>query len=326
MKSLEIHFKLKIKNLDEYKYMNKDINKTVEILNHGGVVIFPTDTALGIGCRMDNEKAVERLFKLKKRPQYQAVPVLVNSKEMAQKYLLPIPGEVENGLIKKHWPGALTVILPCKKEKVPVLVRGGGNNLGVRIPDNKQILKAISLIGVPLLAPSANFSGDNTPYKIEDLDKDLIKLVDFVLPGGGKMQQPSTVVDCSVDPWKVLREGAIRVKSGKLKVKSYGLKNVVLYIDTGDRKRISIALDINGIRKEVNAENKKGSQVILTMIDRLLKKNGLDVHDISKIKVNTGPGSFTGLRVGVSIANSLAMALKIPINGKKLGDLEEPKY
>jgi len=314
--------------------MNTDVKEAVKILNKGGIVIFPTDTALGIGCRMDNEKAVERLFKLRKRPIDQAVPVLVNSTEMAQKYLLPISKEVENRLIKKHWPGALTIILPCKKEKVPVLVRGGGNNLGVRIPDNKQILKIISLIGVPLLAPSANFSGDNTPYRIEDLDKNLIKLVDFVLPGGSKMQEPSTVIDCSVDPWKVLREGAAKIskiKYQKSKIidprpETQDTRTIILSIDTADSKKISIALDINGIRKEINEENKKGSQVILTMIDRLLKKNSLDVYDVSEIEVNTGPGSFTGLRVGVSIANSLAMTLKIPINGKKLGHLEEPKY
>ncbi|PIY94169.1 MAG: hypothetical protein COY68_04070 [Candidatus Levybacteria bacterium CG_4_10_14_0_8_um_filter_35_23] len=301
--------------------MNKQIREAVKILNNGGIVIFPTDTALGISCRMDNKKAVERLFKLRKRPQSQPTPVLVNSVQMAQKYLLPIPEELKNKLIKKYWPGGLTIILPCRKGKVSVLVRGGGNNLGVRIPNDKQILKIIAQVGVPILAPSANFSGEKTPYKTEDLDNNLVKLVDYILPGtdAGKSHQHSTVIDCSVYPWKILREGAVKVKSNNS-------KKIILSINTADSNKILISLNINRVKKEVSTENKKGSQVILLMIDQLLKKNSLNIHNISEIKVNTGPGSFTGLRVGVSVANTLASSLKIPINDKKLGYFEEPKY
>jgi len=189
-----------------------NIEKAVEILNRGGIIIFPTDTAIGIGCRIDNEDTVKKLFDIRKRDYNKAVPVLVDSVAMAQKYLRPINPKVLERLISKFWPGALTIILPCKIKKVPELVRGGGENLGVRIPNHSVILEVIKRIGTPLLAPSANFQGEKTPYRFEDLNPSLIKLVDYVLKSKtGNLMRPSTVIDCSKKPWKVIREGAIKL-------------------------------------------------------------------------------------------------------------------
>ncbi len=147
--------------------MQDDIEKAIKIIKEGGIVVFPTDTAYGVGCRMDDERAIRRLFTLRRRPEGQATPVLVDSIDMAQRYLAPIPEDVRVKLIDKYWPGALTIVLPCKKGKVVDLVRGGGDNLGVRMPNHALILEIIRKIGVPLLAPSANFSGTETPYSFE---------------------------------------------------------------------------------------------------------------------------------------------------------------
>lgn len=186
--------------------------KAVQILRNGSIVIFPTDTAFGIGCRMDHEAAVRRLFEIRKRPETQATPVLVDSIKMAQKYLEPIPDNVRKQLMDKYWPGALTIILRCIIEKVPKLVRGGGETLGVRMPDHRITLELIKGVGVPILGPSANFHGAKTPFRFEDLDKELVQLVDFVLPGECKMKQASTVIDCTGKRWKVLRQGAVELK------------------------------------------------------------------------------------------------------------------
>lgn len=190
--------------------MNKEILKAVQILNNGGIVIFPTDTAFGIGCRIDDEKAVERLFRIRKRPQTQAVPVLVSSLEMAVEYVKSIPSDVQE-LVRKYWPGALTIVLPCKLEKVPNLVRGGRNTLGIRMPNHKTALSIIEGVGVPILGPSANFSKEQTPYKFEDLDQGLLKLVDYAVHGKTEAGNVSTVIDCSVKPWKVLRKGVVKL-------------------------------------------------------------------------------------------------------------------
>jgi len=188
----------------------EEIEKAVEILNKGGIVIFPTDTAFGIGCRIDNKEAIEKLFNTLKRSKDMAMPVLVDSIEMAQEYLEPIQADVQD-LMKKYWPGALTVVYPCRFEKVPSLVRGGGQTLGVRTPNNEIILEIIKKVGVPILGTSANFHGDKTPYEYSDLSPELLKLADFVVPGETTIKEQSTVIDCSVEPWKVIRQGAIKL-------------------------------------------------------------------------------------------------------------------
>lgn len=187
---------------------NEKLRSAVKIIKNGGLVIFPTDTAFGIGCRMDDQKAVARLFKIRKRPEAQATPVLVNSGEMAQKYLQPLDKKAK-ALMRDYWPGALTLILPCQTEKVISMVRGGGQTLGVRMPRHDIPLAIIYSINVPILGPSANFHGEPTPYEFADLDPKLIELVDLVIPGECSLKKPSTVLDCSVKPWKIIRQGAV---------------------------------------------------------------------------------------------------------------------
>ena len=189
-----------------------DIQNAIKIFSQGGIVIFPTDTAFGIGCRIDDEKAIGRLLKLRKRPEYKATPVLVSGLEMAQDYVCPIHPGVREKLIKLYWPGALTIVLPCQRTKVPKLVRGNSGNLGVRMPKSALCLEIISQVGVPILGPSANFHGAPTPFRFQDLDRELVRLVDFVVASGEcSSKQASTVIDCSVAPWKILRQGAVRI-------------------------------------------------------------------------------------------------------------------
>lgn len=191
--------------------MVNDLEKAVEIIKQGGIVIFPTDTAFGVGCRIDDEKAVARLFEIRKRPLEQATPVLFDSVERVREFVLPFSPDVE-GLMKKYWPGALTIVLDCIEKNVPSLVRGGGKTIGVRVPDHEMIRQLILEANVPILGPSANFHGEKTPYKFEALDKELIKLVDFVLEGETKGESLiSTVVDCTNSPWKIVRQGAVNL-------------------------------------------------------------------------------------------------------------------
>ena len=98
------------------KNMNDQITQVTKILNQGGIVIFPTDTAFGIGCRIDNEDAVKRLFKIRNRPQSQAVPALVSDLEMARKYAEEVSEDVIKKLIEPYWPGALTIVLKANKK------------------------------------------------------------------------------------------------------------------------------------------------------------------------------------------------------------------
>lgn len=304
--------------------MEKDIEKAIKILKNGGIIIFPTDTAFGIGCRIDNKTAIKRLFEIRKRPEKQAVAVLIDSLEMVQGYLLSISEEVKEKLIKRYWPGALTIILPCRTDKVPKLVRGEGTTLGVRIPNHEVTRAIIREVRVPILGPSANFHGEKTPYIFSDLNPELIKLVDFVVPGETSLvRQPSTVIDCSQKPWKILRQGAIKIQNYNPKLKN----NNILFIDTTDNKEIKVGLSVGGkkysTRKKVDFQR---AQAALPLIDKLLRKHKLKTSDIDRIEVNAGPGSFTGLRVGISVANALSFALKIPVNKKKVGEFVQALY
>lgn len=94
---------------------------------------------------------------------------------------------------------------------------------------------------------------------------------------------------------------------------------MILYINTKAQKKISVSLKKDGkIIKSLSKQNKYGSQVLLPLIEKILKKNKLEYRDLNGLEIETGPGSFTGLRVGVSVANALGFALGIPVNGKKL--------
>lgn len=196
--------------------MNDEILKAIKILNQGGVVIFPTDTVYGVGCRIDNEVAVKKLFEIRKRPSSKATPVLVNGIFQALEYFENVPKSVKK-IMKKYWPGALTLVYYCQKRKIPSLVRGGGETIGLRMPNLDLILSIIEGIGVPLLGPSANFHGSETPKSFEELDPEFVKKVDFVVKGETTLGISSTVLDCTKNPYEILRQGG-----QKLDVKDLG--------------------------------------------------------------------------------------------------------
>ncbi|MCX6793993.1 MAG: L-threonylcarbamoyladenylate synthase [Candidatus Gottesmanbacteria bacterium] len=183
----------------------------VEIIKNGGIIIYPTDTAFGIGCRIDNHAAADRLFTIRRRPIAQAMPVLVSNIQMSLSYYLD-PSDVVRRLMKDYWPGALTIVAPCKTNAVYSPIRGGGKNIGLRMPNHPTILEIIKRVGVPILGPSANFHGDPTPYSTGDLNPELVKLVDYVVQGECTLRRASTVVDCSVEPYTIIRQGAVILK------------------------------------------------------------------------------------------------------------------
>jgi L-threonylcarbamoyladenylate synthase len=186
------------------------IRKGAEILRNGGIVIFPTDTAFGIGCRIDSKAAVDRLFELRKRPRHQATPVLVESRNMAEDYFDGTSERIE-GFMRRYWPGALTIVSWCRTERIYEPVRGGSKTVGLRMPDHPIPVGLIRSIGVPILGPSANFHNGKTPYETKDVDTGLIALADLFIPGMCRTGLVSTVVDCTEEPYKIIRQGAVKI-------------------------------------------------------------------------------------------------------------------
>lgn len=187
------------------------IGKAVKVLQKGGIIIFPTDTAFGVGCVADNEVSVEKLFRIRQRPRNKPAPVLFSSIEMVEEYVEEVSHSVRTRLFEKYWPGALTVILRAKKYKSSDLVRGTTETIGVRIPNNKTTLKIIEELGKPILGPSANFHGRPTPYTFGSVDKNLVKLADGIVKGVCSIKRESTVVDCTRDKWQIIRQGAVKL-------------------------------------------------------------------------------------------------------------------
>ncbi len=188
--------------------MNEEIKQAVEILRQGGIIIYPTDTAFGIGCRIDDEKAVRKLFEIRERPLNKPCPVLFHSIELVKEYVTEIPSQAEE-LMKKYWPGALTIILPANA-KVGELVRGQ-TGIGCRIPNHEIPLTIVAELGVPIIGTSANFPGMPTPYHFSELDQKLISRVDLTVNGETNGQEVSTVIDCTQSKIKILRQGAVPI-------------------------------------------------------------------------------------------------------------------
>lgn len=185
------------------------LDESITIVRSGGILIFPTDTAFGIGCRIDRADSIEKLYRIRKRPIMQAMPVLADSQKMAVLYYRqPVPQKIIQ-LMVRFWPGALTIVYYADEDKVPLIVRGGTKTIGIRVPDNDRIRTVIRSVGVPVLGPSANFHSEPTPYRFTELNPNLIKLSDAVLIGECKTGKASTVIDCTEEPFKIIRQGAL---------------------------------------------------------------------------------------------------------------------
>lgn len=184
----------------------KVISKTVETFKKGGVVIFPTDTVWGIGASLDKPQAIKKLYKLKKREQDKPTAVLVGSIAKAKK--LGIINQQANHLIKKFWPGGLTIVVKAKTN-VPSSILGPNKTVGLRMPNHQLILAILKKLSLGIVATSANIAGQPVPKEKNQISKELIQAVDLLVDGESQHYIASTVVDATDTPLKVIREGTI---------------------------------------------------------------------------------------------------------------------
>ena len=194
-------------NVDE-----SELNKIKEILDNDGVIIFPTDTVYGIACNCFSEKAIKKIFDIKKRPENKPINVLSNSLDKIKLVSKNI-NEKEKFLIDKYMPGALTIILD-KNEKVSDTLTAGLDTIGVRIPKNNISLRILENVSYPLATTSANISGDSAGIKISDFLKEFDGVVDAIIDGGETdLKVASTIVRVESDnKLKIIREGTLKIK------------------------------------------------------------------------------------------------------------------
>lgn len=185
--------------------------RAIETLTQGGVVVYPTDTVYGVGCRIDDDAAVRRLFVLKGRPHTEALPVLLADVAQLDQYARDVPPAARR-LVSRFWPGALTVVLR-RSERVPSLVAGGGPTVALRVPNHPVPRALVRAVGVPIVGTSANTHGMPSPVTAQLAVYDLGDRVDLVLDGGRVPGgRESTVVDVTSQSPRVVRQGAIPAK------------------------------------------------------------------------------------------------------------------
>lgn len=178
------------------------------MLRRGGVLAYPTDTVYGLGAHAFMDEAVARVFRIKGRPQGQALPLLLARPEDLEMVARDIPPWAWE-LARRFWPGALTLVL----KKAPFLCSlalGRGDTVAARIPAHPIPLAIIRALGAPITGTSANRSGGPSPATAEEVRRELGAEVDLILEGGPAPRGvESTILDLAGErPW-VLRQGAV---------------------------------------------------------------------------------------------------------------------
>lgn len=189
---------------------SKAIRTAADAIRAGQLVIFPTETVYGLAADAMNENAVKSVLDAKGRVDKQPLPVQVASLDAVSQAAEFVPVNVKP-LAELYWPGPLTLVL-VKNASLPKIVTGGRETIGVRVPDHPVALALAKAVGSPIIATSANLSGDRPPTNAEDAVKEVGRSAAVVLDGGeSRLGSSSTVVDVTVTPARVLRRGSISV-------------------------------------------------------------------------------------------------------------------
>lgn len=184
-----------------------DIEKLECIINEGKLALVPTDTVYGIIADATNIDAINKVFIAKNRDYHKPLIILVSSIEMLKRYILEL-NELEEKIIKKFWPGRLTVLFK-KNKLIDDLVTSSSPLVGIRMPDDKNLLTLIKEIDKPIIATSANVSTKNVITNIELLDENVLKHIDYVYDIGTMSDVTSTIIKVENDKIVFLRDGLL---------------------------------------------------------------------------------------------------------------------
>lgn len=182
------------------------MHRAAQIVRHGGLIAFPTDTIYGVACDPTNPEAIKKIYQAKERPDEKALPVLIGMFEQLSALVADLPAEVE-AIAKTFWPGPLTLVL-TKNSKLPPEL-SAYPTVGVRMPALPFTLDLLRQTG-PLATTSANISGGPNPVTAQDVLSQLGGRIDLILDGGPTPgPTASTVADVSTAEIKILRDGPI---------------------------------------------------------------------------------------------------------------------
>jgi len=176
-----------------------DIEQSLKVLNHGGVILYPTDTIWGIGCDATNPVAVERIFAIKRRSETQSMLCLVDGFDMLASYVDDVP-DIAVLLIEKA-AKPLTIIYHKAENLAANLIAGDGS-VGIRIIHEPFCQRLIRELGKPLVSTSANISGEPTPCIFDDISAEIKTSVDYIVSWRQDDRQSvtaSSIIQLNVD-------------------------------------------------------------------------------------------------------------------------------
>jgi tRNA threonylcarbamoyl adenosine modification protein (Sua5/YciO/YrdC/YwlC family) len=182
------------------------IKQVAECLKDGGVIIYPTDTIYGLGCDINQQKAIERICKLKNvDPQKAQLSFICRDLSHLSDYTKTINTPLYR-MLKSYLPGPFTFILPASKQ-VPKILQSKKSTIGLRVPDNNICRHILEELGNPILSASLPGEMVEEYTNPEVIYENFGDKVDFVIDGGIGSMTPSTIVDCTTEEWIVTRQG-----------------------------------------------------------------------------------------------------------------------
>ncbi len=179
--------------------MNADIVNALEVLNAGGLILYPTDTIWGIGCDATNEKAVERIFKLKGRDAGKSLIVLLDNENKLERYVKEVPALAYDLIEYSEKP--LTIIYSQAANLASNVIHADGS-VGIRIPKHPFCQQLIQRFRKPIVSTSANLSGEKSPSNFLDIAQEIIEGVDYVVnfeQDDTSPKTPSTIMKLEPD-------------------------------------------------------------------------------------------------------------------------------
>lgn len=186
----------------------RKIAKVVKCLQEGGIIIYPTDTIYGLGCDINNAKAIDRIYKLKGLdPKKANLSFICKDLSHLSDYTLPFEKSIYK-LMNRNLPGAFTFILKANNA-VPKLLKSKKKTVGIRVPDNTIALAIVEALGNPILSTSLHHTDELLQYPTDpnEIFHEYQKQVDMVVAGENGKNLASTVVDCTAGV-EILRQGA----------------------------------------------------------------------------------------------------------------------
>ena len=188
------------------------IDDAVEVLRSGGVAAIPTDTVYGLAANGLDESAAARVFQVKGRHERMPLPLLLASVDDLSLCCTDVPDSVRV-LAEAFWPGSLTLVLR-RSDAVPDAVTGGGDTVGVRVPDHPVPREIARWLGAPITGTSANRSGLPPATTAAEVREQIGDRVDYVLDGGAvRSGVPSTVLDLTGAEPSIVRAGAVAAEA-----------------------------------------------------------------------------------------------------------------